>query len=306
MNVLIVGASGFVGSYLANYLEKNGFKIFKGLRISRSSEERSYGNFEDFSKKDDWPDLFKDVDAVVHCAARVHVMNETSPDPLEEFRKSNVEATKILAEEAVRAGVKHFVFLSSIKVNGEETFEKPFTEDDSPNPVDPYGISKLEAENVLKKISQSSKMKVTVIRPPLIYGPGVKGNILKLKNLVNNFSIIPLGGVNNKRSMVSLLNLSSLIKSALTSVDNLPFNVFLVSDQNDVSTSELVKSLGHSVGKNVVLVPVPVSFISLILNLVGKRNLTGRLFGNLQVNSTKACQSLDWEPSRDFIKNLNN
>ncbi len=304
MNVLIVGASGFVGSYLADFLKKNNYKVFKGLRTSNSSGERGYGDFEDFSKKGDWSDLFKDVDAVVHCAGRVHVMKETSSDPLKEFRKSNVEATKVLAEEAVKAGVKHFIFLSSVKVNGEETFGMPFTEEDVPNPADPYGISKLEAENVLKKISQTTTMKVTVIRPPLIYGPGVKGNIQRLQKVIKVFPIIPLGGIKNQRSVISLLNLCRLIKVTIEQEESSKFNIYLVSDDKDLSTSEMVYSIALSEERKIVLLSIPVRLISFVLNILGKNSMNQRLFGDLRVSCQKAKKSLSYSPEGQFKDNL--
>ncbi|MCR9203376.1 MAG: NAD-dependent epimerase/dehydratase family protein [Halobacteriovoraceae bacterium] len=302
MRVLITGATGFVGGYLSNFLEERGYSVFRGVRKASKPNDREYGDLKNLSKKTDWEKFFKDIDVIVHCAARVHVMNDLSEDPLAEFRKFNVEATEILGNRAKEFGVKKFIFLSSIKVNGEGTDSgNPFKESDAPSPQDSYGVSKLEAEQVLRKISDSGDMRVTVFRPPLIYGPGVKGNIKRLVRLMKRFPMIPLGGINNKRSMISLRNLSSVIEKAIIEARNERFGLFLISDNSDISTSNLIRLLAKSIDKKVLLIPIPVRFLSLIFKLLGKANFNQRLFGSLTVDTTLVRRELDWSPNEDMV-----
>lgn len=302
MNVLVTGANGFVGEYLTNYLEEKGHIVFRGVRKSERVTDRSYGNLENLNQKEDWDSFFKNIDAIVHCAARVHVMNETSSDPLEEFRKANVNSTRVLATKAKQYGIRKFIFLSSIKVNGEVTpRDVPYSETDEPKPQDPYGISKYEAEEVLKEISKTGEMEVIVLRPPLIYGPGVKGNIKRLVKLIKRIPIIPLGGIKNKRSMISLKNLSSIIERGINKTLDQNYSLFLVSDNSDVSTSSLIQLLAKSIDKRVYLLPIPVKLLSFTLNLLGKTNFNQRLFGSLIVDSNLVRKKLNWVPDEDLV-----
>lgn len=301
MKVFVTGSNGFVGSYLSKYLEDRGISVLKGTRGETSCENGlSYGDLSSWKPESEWMNKLDGVDAVVHCAARVHVMEDTSEDPLEEFRVSNVTATTTLAQRAAKSGVKKFIYLSSIKVNGEYTLEgKPFTASDIPAPQDPYGVSKWEAEQRLKELSQNREMEFVILRPPLIYGPGVKGNLKRLLDLIGKTSFMPLGGINNKRSLVSLKNLSAVIyKSLNTSLGD--YRTFVVSDGNDVSTSDLIRYLGKSISKDVILVPMPYRLLSFFLKLIGKANLSQRIFGNLQVEISTLQDELKWQPESNL------
>ncbi len=297
MNILITGANGFVGGYLEKFLSQKGYVVFRGVRKAKLENDREYGNLEDLKTKRNWGDFFLSIDVVVHCAARVHVMHDASSNPLEEFRKVNVEPTKVLSEQAEQHGVKKFIYLSSIKVNGEEAVgDKPFSEEDKPNPQDPYGVSKLEAEVSLKEQSLRGRMNIIVFRPPLIYGPGVKGNISRLVKLINHLPIIPLGGISNHRSMISLSNLCSVIHRGIVQEVGGRYKLYLVSDGKDYSTSELILNLAKAKNKKVFLLPIPVWLVSTVLNLLGLKNLSLRLFGDLMVSSDLVEKELGWKP----------
>ncbi|MDQ7001761.1 MAG: SDR family oxidoreductase, partial [Ghiorsea sp.] len=238
----------------------------------------------------------RDVDVIVHTAARVHVMDDAAANPLVEFRKVNVEGTLNLARQAAEAGVKRFVFISSIKVNGETTTGKlPFSPDDSYVTTDPYGLSKLEAEQGLFKMAQEIGMEVVVIRPPLIYGPHVKANFKKLMETVSQGIPLPLGAVHNQRSLVALDNLVDFIVLC-TAHPKAANEVFLISDGEDVSTTQLLQKIGKALGKPARLIPVPVGLMRFAAKLLGKADVAERLFGSLQVDSSKARVLLGWQP----------
>jgi len=237
-----------------------------------------------------------DVEVVVHAAARVHVMNEEATDPMAAFRLVNVEATLNLARQAADAGVRRFIFISSIKVNGEGTEPgAAFTADDLPAPVDPYGVSKFEAEMGLRYLAESVPMEIVIIRPVLVYGPGVKANFLNMIRWLQRGLPLPLGAIDNKRSLVSLDNLIDLI---VTCFDHpLAANqTFLVSDGEDVSTTQLLCKIGRALGQRVFLLPVPVGLMSCVARLLGKGAIAQRLFGSLQVDIEKNKRLLGWTP----------
>jgi nucleoside-diphosphate-sugar epimerase len=243
-----------------------------------------------------WSAALDGIDVVVHLAARVHVMRETVSDPLSVFRETNVAGTLNLASQAAAAGVHRFVFISSIKVNGEHPKgDKPFTETDTPNPQDAYGISKLEAEQGLLKIAQETGMEVVIIRPPLVYGAGVKANFLSMMRAIRKGIPLPLGAIHNKRSFVYTGNLVSLI---LKCIDHpaAANQVFLVSDGHDLSTTELLKECAVALDVKSRLLPVPQKLIEIGAAMLGKANVAQRLCGNLQVDITKARTLLGWEP----------
>jgi UDP-N-acetyl-alpha-D-quinovosamine dehydrogenase len=245
----------------------------------------------------DWSAALRGVNAVVHCAARVHLMNETEPDTLAAFRKVNVDGTLNLAQQAARAGVSRFVFISSIKVNGESTMHgRAYTADDVPAPEDAYGISKTEAETGLRHLGKQAAMEITIIRPVLVYGPGVKANFLSMMRWVRSGVPLPLGCVTeNLRSMVALDNLVDLI---LTCVDHpkAANQTFLVSDGEDVSTVGLLRRMGTAMGCPVRLFPVPVWLLKLAARLLGRNGIAQRLCGSLQVDITKTRALLGWAP----------
>lgn len=287
--IFVTGSDGFVGSHLINELKKRNLPFTAGGRAL-------YG---DLVTQKNWEALLLGCDSVIHLAARVHVMNETSSDPLALFRLSNVEATLNIARAAKIAGVKRFIYLSSVKVNGEETFDRPFSASDLPDPQDAYGISKMEAEAELLKLHDPGVFEVVIIRPPLVYGAGVKANFEKLFYFVSRGLPIPFGLVKNKRSLVSVLNLVDLIITTLTH-PKAGGEIFMVSDDRDLSLRELIDLMAKVQGKSAHLLPVSVGFMKLAAKILGKKSYTDRLFGNLQVDIEKTKQLLHWKPPYSF------
>lgn len=293
--LLVTGGSGFVGSALIKRLLSEHREVFavgrsevdlpvETVKVSSFSELGALGN------------KLGSVDVVVHCAARAHIMNDDTQDPLAEYRKVNVDGTLNLARHAAESGVKRFVFVSSIKVNGEQTLPgNPFTEDVARAPEDPYGISKYEAEQQLQALSAETGMELVIIRPPLVYGPGVKGNFASMIRLMEKGLPLPLGAVGNKRSLVALDNLVDLI---VTCVDNpaAANQVFLAGDGQDLSTTELLRGVANAMGKSARLLPVPAGLLMLGASMLGKRAVAQRLLGSLQVDISKAREILGWQP----------
>jgi nucleoside-diphosphate-sugar epimerase len=244
----------------------------------------------------DWNAALKGVQVVVHCAARVHVMDDRSLDPLETYRQVNVDGTLNLASQAAQAGVRRFVFVSSIKVNGEVSRpSQPFTADEVPAPLDPYGISKLEAELGLREIEAKTGMEVVIVRSPLVFGPGVKANFASMMRWVAHEIPLPFGAIHNARSMVSLDNLVDLLVTCLEH-PAATGQTFLVSDGEDLSTTELLRRTARAMGKKALLLPVPTFFLELSGALLGKRAVVQRLCGSLQVDIKKTKDLLGWSP----------
>jgi UDP-glucose 4-epimerase len=252
-------------------------------------------------------DLYKtlaNVDVIIHTAARVHVMSDNSKEPLTEFRRVNVQGTLNLARQAAAVGVRRFIFISSIKVNGESTqLGLPFHADDVPAPQDAYGISKMEAEQGLRALSVETGMEMVIIRPPLVYGPGVKANFAAMMRWLSRRIPLPLGAIHNKRSLVALDNLVDLIVTCLThpAAAN---QTFLVSDGEDVSTTELLSRMGQAMGKPARLVPVPAGLIKVVAKLLGKGDVAQRLCASLQVDIEKTRRLLDWNPPSTLDQGL--
>jgi nucleoside-diphosphate-sugar epimerase len=243
-----------------------------------------------------WDAALQGIDVVVHTAARVHVMKDSSEDPLAEYRRVNVEGSLALARQAASAGVRRFIFLSSIKVNGEQTDPgHPFTVEDEPGPVDPYGRSKWETEQALHVLAQETGLEIVVIRPPLVYGPGVRANFLAMMCWLHRRVPLPLGAVENQRSLVARDNLVDLIA---TCIDHpaAANEVFLVSDGEDVSTAELLRRLGQAIGRPARLIPVPIPLLKGVASVLGKQAVADRLLGSLQVDIEKTRSRLDWAP----------
>lgn len=294
--ILVTGATGFVGSALVNDLSQKSYRI---RTVSRSkienqlTVEQSYLPCIDDST--DWTEILDGVDVVIHTAARVHLMNDNSDDPLSEFRKINVLATVNLARQAACNNVKRFIFISSIKVNGEQTFDVPFTEAQLANPIDPYGISKYEAEKELIEISETTAMEVVIIRPPLVYGPNVKANFLNLLKLADTKFPLPLKNINNSRSIVFINNLSDFIIKCIDH-PNARNQIFLVSDQNDLSTSELIELIRKSLHNNTPAFTFPMSLFRFLCWILRKQSMLDRLTGNLQIDCSKATRLLGWTP----------
>ncbi|MBU3631329.1 SDR family oxidoreductase [Polynucleobacter sp. AP-Melu-500A-A1] len=303
--VLITGSSGFVGSRLTNFLSTHFPEMELRLAVRHRPDDHqapgvlSSGSVEvvgDINPHTNWTDALNGVDLVIHLAARVHVMNDVSLDPLEEYRNANTLATIHLAEEAAKAGVKRFIYLSSIKVNGEETkLGQAYSEDSTPAPIDPYGVSKWEAELGLEKVCTQTGMEFVIIRPPLVYGPGVKANFQKLIGLVAKGLPLPLGAVHNQRSMLALDNLVSFIAEVMT--NPLATNQrFLLSDGEDVSTTQLLRIIAKGMGKSIWLLPVPAFILKGAAQVFGASAAADRLLGSLQIDSSKARQLLHWQP----------
>ena len=295
--ILLTGSSGFVGRAVCSKASREGFEIRGTLRYNeRTPALMTPVEIGDISASSTWQVALKGITTVLHLAARVHVMQDTAVDPIAAFRAVNVGGTLNLARQAAAAGVKRFVFVSTAKVNGESTQpDRPFTEADIPNPQDAYSLSKYEAEQGLRQISADTGMEVVIIRPPLVYGPGVKANFATLMQAVQQGRPLALGSVNNRRSLVALDNLVDFIITCMTHL-KAANETFLVSDGNDLSTAELVRGLARAAGVSPRLLPVPVWALQAGAMLLGKEDEVQRLCGSLQVDISKARQLLGWRP----------
>jgi nucleoside-diphosphate-sugar epimerase len=300
MKLLVTGASGFVGKALIASLASDSQYTLRACirRKNRQFPDNvEVATVADLTASTDWTAALIGVDTVVHAAARVHVMDDTSADPLAEFRRVNVEGTLRLAQQAINAGVRRLVFISSIKVNGEQTLQgRPYTADDTPNPTDPYGISKHEAEQGLLALAQTSGLEVVIIRPVLIYGPGVKANFLSMMRWLDKGVPLPLGAIkSNRRSMVALDNLVDLIIVCMhhpAAVNQ----VFLVSDGEDLSTTALLQRTAQALQRPARLVPVPATLLKAAAGLLRKSHIAQRLCDSLQVDIEKTKELLQWSP----------
>jgi len=297
MNVLLTGANGFLGSRLTQCLDEHSSfhltsVVRKGL-LFRGAHTVEINALDDTT---DWSSALLNQEVIIHTAARAHIMKDELSDPLAEYRSVNVVGTLNLARQAAKAGVKRFIFISSIKVNGESTKDGvPFTADDQPAPEDAYGVSKMEAEIELKSVAAETGMELVIIRPPLVYGPGVKGNFASLVKLVRKELPLPLGAVHNKRSLISLDNLVDLI---ITCVDHpsAANQTFLASDGEDQSTTELLRGVAKAMGCRPRLIPVPAGVLVFGASVMGKKDVAKRILGSLQVDISKTRDLLQWQP----------
>jgi nucleoside-diphosphate-sugar epimerase len=305
----MTGATGFVGRALLHKLcEVTGDRV---TALSRRTIEDVPANSkvlisEGFSIPEADLPLLKDIDVVVHCGARAHQMHDDPNTCLEEYRRVNVLETIKLARQAVDANVKRFIYISSIKVNGELTEkDRAFSAEDTPEPVDPYGVSKMEAERELQRLVATAQMELVIIRPVLVYGPGVKANFLTLMTLIRRRVPLPLARVRNKRSFVYLGNLVEFIKLCMVH-PAAAGNVFLISDGEDLSTPGLVSKISTALGRPAFFIPIPVRLMSFCAIVLGKRAITTRLFSSLQVDVSKNSVLLNWKPPYSVDQGIEN
>ena len=296
--VLVTGGNGFVGKALAASALSKGcaVRVSSRQKLTAPKSQIEYCQVGDLGPATDWSAALQEVDAVLHCAGRAHVMADTAVDPLTAFRTVNVAGTLNLARQALEAGVKRFVFISSIGVNGSQTtLGNPFSAADKPNPHNAYALSKWEAEQGLLRIAEETGMEVVIIRPPLVYGCGAPGNFAALMRAVQRGWPLPLGAVHNQRSLVALDNLVDFIVTCITH-PQAANQIFLVSDGEDLSTTELIRGMARAAGVPARLLPVPVWALQAGAKLLGKGDAVQRLCGNLQVDISKARELLGWVP----------
>lgn len=301
MTILVTGAAGFIGQAVTSALISRHREVYKIVRSLSTYKSKSAVSTKplvvgDIGSHTDWSDVLFGSDCIIHCATRAHTMNKTKTGALVDHRAVNVEGTKNLAEQAAVSGVKCFIFLSSIKVNGERTSSGScFTSEDNAFPEDAYGISKWEAEQALHEVSARTGLEIVIIRPPLVYGPGVKGNFFSLLGWLSRGIPLPLGAIHNQRSLIGIDNLVDLI---ITCIDHpaAANQTFLVSDGEDLSTTELLRNIGKVLGKPARLLPVPSSLLQFGAQMLGKQDIAQRLLGNLQLDISHAKETLDWMP----------
>lgn len=304
--IIVTGSQGFVGRSLCKKLQERGIAFVGVGRSASPNDGNSYRQIHAINGSTDWAHTLNGAHVVIHLAAKVHVMRERSADPLAAYRETNLEGTLNLARQAVLAGVKRFIFVSSIKVNGEETVAgHPFHADDSPRPEDAYAISKCEAENALLTLANETGMEVVIIRPPLVYGPGVKGNFATMIKLLNSGIPLPFGFIDNCRSLVGIDNLIHLL---ITCIDHprATNQVFLVSDGEDLSTPDLLRRLAKAAGVPSRLLPIPAICLKFFLKILGQKKMAGRILGSLQVDISKTREVLGWQPPLTVNQGLRN
>ena len=293
MKVLLTGSNGFLGQYLSQFLAEKGYSILAHTRKAQTFDHPNIHNIN-FDLNDNLDNIdLNQVEVIIHCAGRAHVMHETATSPLGVYRHTNVKGTLNLAQKAVESGVRRFIYLSSIKVNGEQTTTQAFQPNDIVHTDDPYGLSKYEAEQALLELSKNTGLEVVIIRPVLIYGPNVKANFKSMVGLANKKIPLPIGCLDNKRSMVSLYNLVDLIHVCMTH-PKAKNEVFLASDQDDISVKQLFEKLAYHQNNNLIILPVPKSLIAFLASLVGKKAMASRLCSELIVDTSKNTQLLGW------------
>lgn len=291
--VLITGADGFVGDPLSHQLQKHAYSVVRVCRSGKGDDVRRIG---DIARFDDWSSLLTGIDVVVHLAARAHVLNETAVDPLEEFRRSNVIPTQRLLRAAATSGVKRLVFVSSIGVHGTSSGDTVFSEDQPVHPIEPYAISKLEAENSVIELARDSGLEYVIVRPPLIYGPRVKGNFLRLLKLVASGMPLPFGAIENKRSYLGVQNFCDVLEVCL-SHPGASGKVLIAADDEDVSTPALISEIATAMGRSSRLVPIPLGLLRLLGMISGRRAEIERLTSSLRVDSGFTRSVIGWTPS---------
>ena len=297
--VLVTGANGFIGRAVCADLLSRNYRVLGAIRKNPSLDRRAnvqHLEVGDIDEHTDWTGALSGIDSVVHLAARVHLMHETATDPLAEFRRVNVALTLNLARQAAKSGVRRFVFVSSIKVNGESTpVGQPFTEDDVPQPQDPYALSKLEAEQALKQLAEQTGLEVVIIRPVLVYGPGVKANFQEMMRWVQKDVVLPFGALYNRRSLIALDNLVDFIATCLhhPAAAN---QTFLVSDGEDMTVTAMLRRTAAAFPRAARLIPVPMVALELVGRMFGKESIVQRLCDTLQVDISRSKRLLSWKP----------
>jgi nucleoside-diphosphate-sugar epimerase len=296
MRVLVTGASGFVGSVLCEALSRSGYLVRAAIRNEGSAQVTVSDKvvIGDIALVIDWSAALRDVDVVIHLAARAHVLHDSLANA-NLYHEANALGSQRLAEACAAAGVRRFIYLSSIKVNGEETTGRAFTALDVPHPNDAYGTSKWCAEKYLVEVSKRSGMETAIVRPPLVYGPGVRANFLRLLRWIDKGRVLPLGAIANKRSLVSIWNLCDLLMKLLQ-CPAAPGQVWLVSDGEDLSTPDLIRRVGRAMGRPTKLLPIPQGLIQLVGRLAGRQDEVARICGSLEVDIAATRRELGWSP----------
>jgi len=304
MRVLVTGATGFVGRALVPMLTQAGHDVTITVRYGPSADHLKnvrIKNIGEIGPDTDWQEALSNIDAVLHLAGRAHVMNESGSDPLAAYRRINRDGTKRLAEASADAGVKRLVFLSSIKVNGERTSDRPYSESDAPQPEDAYGQSKWEGEQALR---ETPGLETVVVRTPLVYGPHVKGNFRSLLNICTKAVPLPLGGLQNRRSLIYVGNLADTLIRCVEHPEAAG-GLYLVRDGDDVSTTALINSTAGALGKRARLFPVPALLLRAGGALAGKTGMVSRLIESLEVDDSAIRRDLDWTPPFTMVQGLN-
>src|SRR5471030_1675992 len=294
MKILVTGATGFVGRALVAELEKLNFPVVATSRRTLS-DQSSLINMGEISPSTDWSSVLEGCETVIHTAGRAHILDDRAKDKLAEFRRVNCAATLKLARDAEVAGVKHFIFISSIGVNGNKTDNIPFDESSVPQPTSDYAVSKLEAELSLKSQFANSAMAITVIRPALICGENAPGNIRRLLKIVASGLPLPFKGVKNKRGMVSLDNVVSFITACIENPHS-KNELFLLADKITPSTEEIIRAFSLGMKKPARVIWFPSSLLGIVLRLMGRKNLYDQLYGSLEIDASKAMKLLNWQP----------
>lgn len=292
MKVLITGASGFIGRSLSKQLSNDGFHVVKAYR-NISSKLVDGVVVGEINKYTDWNNCLN-VDVIVHLAALAHIKGKNASTIEESFIEVNVRATVNLASQAIEKGIKRFIYISSIGVNGTSS-KQPFTENDTPNPTTPYAQSKYEAERALIELCESADMELVIIRPPLVYGAGAKGSFASLSKLIQKIPLLPFRSTRNKKDFISINNLTDFI-SYCVSQPKAANETFLISDRYTVSLGQFLKEMSVGLDKKIILIPFPVSIFKCLLKALGASSLFQQLFGNLEIDSSKANNLLGWNP----------